>query len=130
MAAPAARLAERVGRAITSRVDADGYPRLASTDPAVPLHYDWADVQLWVPDSQSDGEHHLIHVIPGCELTTKEPEDLGASDAGPELELHEPDGVKGGRWCIDGRYWVDVAFVERPRLGLFHEKLRIVPAAG
>lgn len=125
-----ARLAERAGRAIGSSVDADGYPRLASTDPGVPLHSDWADVQLWVPGSERGRGHHLIQVIPGCELTAKQPDDLGGSDAGPELELHEPDGVAGGRWCVDGRYWVDVAFVERPTLERFHEKLRIVPAAG
>jgi len=118
--------AERVGRAISSSVDADGYPRLASTDPAVPLDSDWADVLLWVPDPQREGRHHLIQVIPGCELTTKEPDDLGGSDAGPELELHEPDTVIGGRWCVGGRYWVDVTFAERPWLELLHEKLRIV----
>jgi len=130
MSEPNARVAERVGRAISSSVDVDGYPRLASTDPGVPLHSDWADVQLWVPSSEHGREHHLIQVIPGCELTAKEPDDLGGSDAGPELELHEPESVTGGRWCVDGRYWVDAAFVERPRLELLHEKLRIVPAAG
>jgi hypothetical protein len=118
---PDARRAERVGRAISASVDADGYPRLASADPGVSLYFDWAGAHLWVAD-------HLIQVIPGCELTTKEPEDLGGSDAGPELELHEPDTPKGGRWCVEGRYWVDVTFAERPTLELLHEKLTIVPA--
>ncbi len=68
-------------------------------------------------------------MIPGCELSTKEP-DLGGSDAGPELVLHEPDTAKGGRWCVDGRYWVDIAFIEQLRLELFHEKLRVVPPVG
>jgi hypothetical protein len=121
---------ERIGRAIRSSVDADGYPRLASTGPAAPLHYDWAGVILWVPNSESQGEHYLIEVMPGCELSAKVPEDLGGADAGPELELHAPDSVKGGTWCVDGRYWVDVAFAEGPTLERFHEKLRIAPAAG
>jgi hypothetical protein len=38
--------------------------------------------------------------------------------------------VKGGRWCVDGRYWIDLGDIERPRLEAFHEKLRIVPASG
>jgi hypothetical protein len=122
---PDADRAERVGRAIGSSVDADGYPRLTSADPGVPLSLDWAGVLLWVPDPE--GEHHLIQVVPGCELTTKEP-DLGGSDAGAELELHEPDTVSGGRWCVGGRYWVDVTFAERPALDLLHERLTIVPA--
>jgi hypothetical protein len=119
--------AERVARAISSSVGADGYPRLASTDPRVPLDSDWAGVLLWVSNPASEGEHHLIQVIPGCELTTKQP-DLGGSDARPELDLHEPDTVTGGRWCVGGRYWVDVTFAEGSRLELLHQKLRIVPA--
>jgi hypothetical protein len=113
--------AERVGRAIRASVDADGYPRLAGA----PLHPDWAAVVLWVQAGRS--RHHVIHVMPGCEQTTKEP-DLGGSDAGPELEPHAPDSASGGTWCAGGRYWVDVAFAEGPRLQLLHEQLRIVPA--
>jgi hypothetical protein len=118
MLEPDAALAERVARALSWSVDEDGYPRLASTDPDVPVDVDWADVVLWVPNLEEQGKYHLIEVIPGCDLSAKEP-DLGGSDAGPDLELHEPDTVEGGRWCVDGRYWVDVAFVERPRLELF-----------
>ena len=118
--------AERVARAISASVDADGYPRLVTTDPRVPLDRDWAGVLLWVPDRANKGSHHLIEVIPGCELTTKSP-NLGGSDAGPELVLHEPDG---GTWCARGRYWVDVAFAERSTLELLHERLRITTAAG
>jgi hypothetical protein len=129
MLEPDAALAERVARAINSSVDADGYPRLASTDPEVPLDADWAEVLLWVPNPDKEGEYYLIEVIPGCELSTKEP-DLGGSNAGPGLELHEPGTGEGGRWCVDGRYWVDVAFIERPRLELFHERLRVVPSVG
>lgn len=123
---PDARLAERFARALKAEVDEDGYPRLASTDPEVRLHADWDRVVLWVP-SPGTREDHQIEVIPGCELTEKEP-DLGGADAGPELELHEPDTVAGGHWCVEGRYWVDVAFVDRPRLARFHQRLRIVPA--
>ncbi len=129
MLEPDAALAEQVARAISWTVDADGYPRLASTDPEVPVDSDWAEVLLWVPDPTRQGKYHLIEVIPGCKVSSKEP-DLGGSDAGPELEFHEPDTVEGGRWCVDGRYWVDVAFAERPRLELLHERLRIVPSLG
>jgi hypothetical protein len=129
LSGPDAKRAERVGRAISSSVDADGYPRLASTDPGVPLDSDWAGVLLWVPERGGGRRYHLIHVIPGCELTTKQP-DLGGSDAGPELELDEPATGEGGRWCVDGRYWVGVTFAELPTLELLHRKLRIVPAAG
>ncbi len=122
---PDAGLAERIARTLRWSVDEDGYPRLASTDPEVPTDADSARVLLWVPDIERQGAHHAIEVIPGCELSRKEP-DLGGSDAGPELELHEADTVEGGRWCVDGRYWVDVAFISPRRLELFHEKLRIV----
>jgi hypothetical protein len=58
------------------------------------------------------------------DFSAKEP-DLGGSEVfGPELQQRE----YGGRWCVDGRYWVDVSFVERSRLELWHEKLKIVPA--
>lgn len=129
MQEPDAALAERVARVLSWSVDEDGYPRLASTDPEVPLDDDWAYVLLWVPNPERQGEYHLIEVIPGCEISTKEP-DLGGSDAEPELEFHPPDTVEGGRWCVDGRYWVDVAFIERPRLELLHDRLRIVPSLG
>jgi hypothetical protein len=121
--------AERVGRAIRSSIDADGYPRLASTKPGVPTDHDWAGVLLWVPNPTNERGHHLIHVIPGCALSSKQP-DLGGSDAGPALELHEPETVDGGRWCVADRYWVDVTFADRPRLELLHINLRVVPAAG
>jgi hypothetical protein len=116
--------AERIGRAIDLSVDADGYPRVASNDPDVPVDADWAGVTLWVPEPGR--RHRLIHVTPGCRLTAKEPGDLGGSDVGPELERNGPDVVEGGRWCVGGRYWVDVAFAGRPGLELLHEELRIV----
>jgi hypothetical protein len=88
---------------------------------------DWAGVTLWVPDLEAQGEYLLIEIVPGCELSTKQP-DLGGSDARPDLELHEPDTVDGGRWCADGRYSIDVSFVEQPQIKLLHENLRIVPS--
>jgi hypothetical protein len=131
--------AERVARGLSWSVGEDGYPRLASTDPEVPVDADWADVVLWVPNLGTEGKHHFIRVIPGCELSVKEP-GLGGSDAAPDLQLldvvedppdtPEPDTVEGGRWCVDGRYWVEVTFTERPRLELFHAKLRVVASAG
>ena len=129
MLEPEAALAERVARAVSWSVDQEGYPRLTSTDPEVPVDVDWADVVLWVPNMDVQGRYHLIQVIRGCDLSAKEP-DLGGSDAGADLEFHEPDEVDGGRWCVDGRYWVDVAYVERPLLELFHQKLRIAPSLG
>jgi hypothetical protein len=129
--------AERIARTLSQRVDEDGYPRLASTDPNVPVYADWAGVVLWVPDLEADGRHHLMEVIPGCEPSVKEP-GLGGSDAGPDLQLldfvedppdtPEPDTVDAARWCVDGRYRVEVMFAGPPRLALFHAKLRIVPA--
>jgi hypothetical protein len=131
--------AERVARGLRRSVHEDGYLRLASTDPGVPIDADWADVVLWVPNLETEGKHHSIRVIPGCELSVKEP-GLGGSDAGPDLQFldvvedpphtREPDTVEAGRWCVDGRYWVEVTFAERPRLELFHAKLRIVPSVG
>ena len=134
-----ARPAERIARGLSRSVQEDGYLRLASADPDVPLDADWADVVLWVPSLDTKAKHHLIRVIPGCELSRKEP-DLGGSDAGPDLQLldvaedppdtPEPDTVEAGRWCVDGRYWVEVTFAGRPRLERFHAKLRIVPSVG
>jgi hypothetical protein len=121
LAEPDADRVEAIARAVTSRVGRDGYPRLRSVEDEVPLDADWAGVLLWV------GEY-LIHVMPGCELSAKKPEDLGGSAAGPELALHEQDGPEAGTWCAGGRFWVDVTFAERPTLELLHEKLRIVPA--
>jgi hypothetical protein len=127
--------AERLALGLSPSLHEDGYPRLTSTDPDVPVDADWADVVLWVPDLDAEGEHHLIRVIPRCELSIKEP-GLGGSDASPELQLHdlvedppdtaEPDTVEGGRWCVAGRYWVEVTFAGRARLELLHAKLRIV----
>jgi hypothetical protein len=119
LAEPDAARAERVARAITARIDADGYPHLTSTDPAVPLDADWAGVSLWLREV-------LIDVIPGCALARKDPA-LGGADAGPELELHEPETVRGGSWCAGGRYWVDVTFADRRTLERLHETLRVVP---
>jgi hypothetical protein len=119
--------AERVARALRWTVDEDRYPRVVSTDRQVAVDVDSAGVALWVPDLGAQDEYLLIEIVPRCELWTKEP-DLGGSDAGPNLQLHEPDTVEGGRWCADGRYWVDASFVERPQLELLHENLRIVPS--
>lgn len=126
---PDARLAERFARALQSSVDEDGYPRLTSADPELPLHADWANVLVWVSSPGSPEKHHHIEVIPGCEFSTKDPA-LGGSDAGPELEFHEQGPASSGRWCVDGRYWVDVAFIDKPRLTCFHRKLRIVRSLG
>jgi hypothetical protein len=91
-----------------------------------PLSHDWAGVQLWVPDLEKPGEHHGIYIVPGCELSAKEP-DLGGQDVGPDLQVNESGQDAGGSWCEDGRYWVDVASIDRPRLVHLHEELRIVP---
>jgi hypothetical protein len=126
---PDARLAERLARALKSSVDEDGYPRLTSTDPEVPLHADWDSVRLWVAGPEAQKERHQIEVIPGCDFTAKTPY-LGGSDAGPGLAFHEQGPASSGRWCVDGRYWVDVAFIDRPQLERFHQKLRIFPSLG
>ncbi len=126
MLEPDATRAARVARALRSSVDDDGYPRVVSADRRFPVHADWAGVALWVQLEAQD-EYLLLDIVPGCGLSTKRP-DLGGSDAPAELELHEPDGPDGGRWCVDGRYSVDAGFVERPQLELLHEKLRIVPS--
>jgi hypothetical protein len=110
MMEPDATRAARVARALRSSVDDDHYPRVVSTDRRVPVHADWAGVALWVRLEAQD-EHLLLEIVPGCRLSTKRP-DLGGSDATADLELHEPDGPDGGRWCADGRYAVDAGFVE------------------
>jgi hypothetical protein len=127
--------AERVARGLTLSVGEDGYPRLASSDPEITVDADWADVVLWVPNPEADGKHHVIRVLPGCELPRKEP-GLGFH-AGPELqplvvgyEGREQTPIEAGRWCVDGHYGVEVSSAERPRLELFHAKLRIVPSVG
>lgn len=134
-----AAVAERVARALRSSVDEEGYPRLVSTDPDLPVDADWADVTLWVPDLEAEGKHHTIHVIPGCELSTKQP-GLGGSDAEPELQpvdlavdppdTPEPDTVDGGRWCVDGHYWVLATVADQSQLERFYEQLRIAPSPG
>ena len=124
---PDARRAERVARALEWRVDEDRYPRVAGTGREAGVDVDWAGVSLWVPDPEVQGAHLLIDTVPGCELSGKHP-DLGASDAGPDLELHGPDTVAGGRWCADGRYSVDVSFAGREQLERLHERLEIVPS--
>src|SRR5919106_3237334 len=78
--------AERIARGLTWSVGEDGYPRLASTDPEIPVDADWADVVLWVPNLEADGKHHVIRVLPGCELPVKGP-GLEGFHAGPELQL-------------------------------------------
>jgi hypothetical protein len=83
-------------------------------------------VALWVQLEVQD-EYLVIEIVPGCKLSTKQP-DLGGSDGRSDLELNGPDTVDGGRWCADGRYAVDVRFVERPQLKLLHQKLKIVPS--
>jgi hypothetical protein len=123
-----ARLAERFAQALQSSVDEDGFPRLASIDPEAPLHADWDYVVLWVR-TPSAPQAHQIEVIPGCDFSAKTP-DLGGSDAGPGLEFHEQGPASSGSWCVDGRYWVHVAFIDRPRLERFHQQLRIVPSLG
>ena len=131
--------AERVARGLTLSVGEDGYPRLASTDPEIPVDADWADVVLWVPNLQAAGKHHTIRVLGGCELPVKDP-GLEGFHAGPDLQLldvgyeggpgREPRPIEAGRWCVDGHYGVEVTFAERPQLELFHTKLRIVPSVG
>ena len=120
---PDPALAERIARRLRWSIDEDGYPRAASTKRDVHLDGDWAGVTLWVPDADRQGEHYLIDVIPGCDLSAKKPDLGGSEDSGSQLERHR----YGGRWCVDGRYWVDVAFIEPSRLELLHEKLTIAP---
>jgi hypothetical protein len=129
--------AERVARRLTWSVGEDGYPRLSSTDPEVPVDTDWAEVVLWVPDRETAGEHHRIRVLPGCELAREAA--LESFVVSPDLQLVVIgyDGgpgreapVVGGRWCVDGHYGVEVTSAERPRLELLHAKLRIVRSVG
>jgi hypothetical protein len=127
MLEPDATRAERVARALRWSVDDDRYPRVVSTDRGVPVDVDWAGVALWAPDPAAQDAYLVIEIVPGCNLSTKQP-DLGGSDPGPDLELYEPDTVKGGRWCADDRYSVDVIFAARPQLELLHENLTVVPS--
>jgi hypothetical protein len=91
-----------------------------------PVHVDWAGVTLWIPHLEAQDEYVLIEIVPGCDLSTKQP-DLGGSDAGSNLDLHGPGTVDSGQWCADGRYYVGVSFAKRTQLELLHEHLRIVP---
>ena len=127
---PDARLAEHFARALQLSVDEDGYPRLATADPEVPLDADWDYIVFFVPSPGKLANYHQIEVIPGCEFSEKEPALDGGSDVGPELEFHEQGPASSGSWCIDGRYWVNVAFIDKPRLVRFHKKLSIVPSLG
>lgn len=54
----------------------------ASSSLSVTIALTLGDVVLWVADLEPEGKHHLIRVIPGCELSVKEP-GFGGSDAGP-----------------------------------------------
>ena len=87
---PDARRAERVAHALRWSVGDDQYPRVRSTDRAVPVDVDWAGVTVWVPDVEAQDPYLLIEILAGCELSTKQP-DLGGSDGGRTVALHEPD---------------------------------------
>jgi hypothetical protein len=126
MLEPDATRAEQVARALRWSADRDRYPRVLSTNREAVVNVDWVGLALWVRIEGQD-EYILIDVLPGCELSTKQP-DLGAGDARPDLELHPPDSPDGGRWCADGHYSVDVHFVEQPQLKLLHERLKIIPS--
>ena len=129
--------AERVARRLTWSVGEDGYPRPSGADPEIPVDTDWAEVVLWVPNLEPAGKrHHRIRVVPGCELPAKE-EGLDSFDVGPDLQLvvigykgREQTPVAAGRWCAEGRYGVEVTSAARPRLELFHAKLRVVRSVG
>jgi hypothetical protein len=103
MLEPDAARAERVARALRWHDDEDGYPRVRGA-----VDTESAGVSLWVADV-------LIDVVPGC-------------DTGPDLQLHPPDTVPGGRWCAGG-HTVDVSFADGPRLKLLHEAVRIERSA-
>jgi hypothetical protein len=68
-----------------------------------------------------------MEVIPGCNLSAKVP-DLGGSDAGQELERHEPGpgSVPGGRWCADQRYWLDASLIGGQDLELLYREAQVV----
>jgi hypothetical protein len=126
MLEPDAAHAERVARALRWTVDEDRYPRAVSTDRGVPVDVDWAGVTLWVAHLEAGDEYVLIEIVPGCDLSTKQP-DLGGADAGPDLDLHGPGTVDSGQWCADRRYYVGVSFAKPTQLQLLHEHLRIFP---
>jgi hypothetical protein len=126
MLEPDATRAEQVARALRWSVDEDRYPRVVSANRQAAVNVDWAGLALWIQIEGQD-EHILIDVIPGCALSSKQP-DLGGYDARADLELHPPDSADGGRWCADGHYSVDVYFVEQPQLELLHERLKVIPS--
>jgi hypothetical protein len=79
MMEPDATRAERISRALRWSVHQDRYPRVVSTERGVPVDVDWAGVSVWVPGLEARDEHHLIEIVPGCGLSTMQP-DLGGSD--------------------------------------------------
>ena len=120
---------KQIARDLRWEVDEDLFPRLTSQGSQVIVDDDWAGMTLWIPSSAGEHDYHLLQVIPGCQLTMKTP-DLGGSDAGPELQPHGEDGGGGGTWCIRGRYWVQLSFIDQSDVEAFHQSLDIVPTLG
>ena len=96
--------------------------------PAAPLRLN-ASLTTAAPRDAAD---RFCDQFPACEPTAVSRERaplplVRCADAGPDLELHEPETAVGGTWCVGRRYRVDVTFADRPTLEQLHEKLTIVP---
>lgn len=118
-------LAEFVAGVLEWRLE-DGFLVLDSRDPTYPVYEDWAGVRIDVPSRR--GRYWLM-VTPGCELSEKRP-DLGRADVGPHLRPRIAAGIRGGDWCVGGRYWVQARNLEGPRLRAVHDGLEVRPGPG
>jgi hypothetical protein len=118
---------EAIAGALTWHVDPDGFIQLASSDPQVAFNRNWAEVFVFVRDPAPQDYYNELEILPGCRLAEKQP-DLGGSNAGPTLDLHEEDAGSGGRWCAGDKFWVDASWADGQRLGELYEKVRVVPA--
>jgi hypothetical protein len=78
---------------------------------------------LLVRDPRSEG-YNMLEILPGCRLSEKD-SDLGGSDVSAALEVHEPDTVAGGRWCLGGEFFVDVAWGSPTRLRELYGDIRV-----
>jgi hypothetical protein len=121
-----AALAEEIARGLTWHEDREGFIQLTSSNPRVSVNRDWAEMYAYVRDPVRR-DYNVLEILPGCRLAEKQP-DLGGSNAGPTLELHEPDVVSGGKWCDNGRFWIDASWADGQRLRELYEKVRVVNA--
>ena len=109
-------LSSKIADALSWEEDSSAMLRITSLDPDVILLEDWAGIQLEMVDQSA-----LVIVLPGCDLTAKQP-NLGGSVIGAELEVHP----SGGRWCANGRYFVEVITDDEAQLRSLYEGLRVL----